>query len=128
MIKKFEIHGIHMHVNPKLFAYATRKIGKLDRFVSRHARESVHVEVMLKEEKVKNKKNNICEVIFHLPGETITVKEATINMYAAVDIVEAKLKNLLKKYKDSHGSMKIHKRVIARVKRLPFISYEDINQ
>lgn len=121
MIKKLEIHGVHMHVDPKLFAYTSRKIGKLDRFISKHARESTHVEIMLKEEKVKNKKNNTCEVIFHLPGETITVKESTINMYAAVDIIEAKLKNLLKKYKDTHGTMKIHKRVIARMKRLPFV-------
>lgn len=118
MINKLEIHGVHMHVDPKLFAYTSKKIGKLDKYVSKHARESLHAEVMLKEEKVKNKKNNVCEVIFHLPGENITVKESTINMYAAVDIVEAKLKNLLKKYKDTHGSMKIHKRVIARIKRL----------
>lgn len=122
MINKLEIHGVHMHVDPKLFAYTTKKIGKLDRFISRHARESVHAEVMLKEEKVKNKKSNTCEVILHLPGENITVKESTINMYAAVDIVEAKLKNLLKKYKDTHGSMKIHKRVVSRFKRLPFIA------
>lgn len=121
MIKKLEIHGVHMHVDPKLFAYTTRKIGKLDRFVSRHARESIHAEVMLKEDKVKNKKNNTCEVILHLPGETIATKESTINMFAAVDIVEAKLKNLLKKYKDTHGRMRIHKRVIARMKRMPFI-------
>lgn len=118
MINKLEIHGVHMHVDPKLFAYASKKIGKLDKYVSKHARESLHAEVMLKEEKVKNKKNNVCEVIFHLPGENITVKESTINMYAAVDIVEAKLKNLLKKYKDTHGSMRIHKRVIARIKRM----------
>lgn len=121
MIKKLQIHGVHMHVDPKLFAYTTRKIGKLDRFISRHARESVHAEIMLKEEKVKNKKNNTCEVIMYLPGETITTKESTINMFAAVDIVEAKLKNLLKKYKESHGSLRIHKRVVARMKRLPFI-------
>lgn len=121
MIKKLEIHGVHMHVDPKLFAYTSKKIGKLDRYISKHARESVHAEVMLKEEKVKNKKNNICEVIMHLPSENITVKESTINMYAAVDIVEAKLKNLLKKYKDTHGSLKIHKRVVSRLKRLPFL-------
>ena len=121
MISKLEIHGVHMHVDPKLSDYATKKIGKLDRFVSKHARESLHAEIMLKEEKVKNKKSNTCEVIMHLPGENITVKESTINMYAAVDIVEAKLKNLLKKYKDTHGSMKIHKRVVSRIKRLPFL-------
>lgn len=119
MIKKLEIQGVHMHVDSKLLAYTTKKIGKLDRYTSRHARESLHVEVILKEEKVKDKKNNTCEVIMHLPGETIATKESTINMYAAVDIVEAKLKNLLKKYKDTHGSLKIHRRIISRLKRTP---------
>ena len=119
MIKKLEIHGVHMHVDPKLFAYTSKKIGKLDKYVSKHTRESIHAEVILKEDKVKNKKNNTCEVILHLPGENITTKESTINMYAAIDIVEAKLKNLLKKYKDTHGSLRIHRRVIARLKREP---------
>ena len=124
MSKKLEIHGVHMHVDPKLASYVTKKIGKLDHYVSRHARESIHVEVMLKEEKVKNKKNNICEVIMHLPGETITTQESTINMYAAVDIVETKLKNLLKKYKETHGSMRIHRRIIAKLKRQTFAQKE----
>lgn len=119
MIKKLEVHGVHMHIDPKLLVYTTKKIGKLDKYLSRHSRESVHAEVMLKEEKVKNKKNNTCEVVLHLPGETITTKESTINMYAAVDIVEAKLKNLLKKYKDTHGSLRIHRRILARIKRNP---------
>jgi putative sigma-54 modulation protein len=117
LIKKLEIQGVHMHIDPKLKAYVIKKIGKLDRYVSRHARESLRGEVTLKEEKIKARKQNICEVILHLPHGTITTKESTINMFAAVDIVEAKLKNQLKKYKDTHGSMKIHRRIIARIKR-----------
>lgn len=117
MIQKLEIQGVKMDVDAKLQAYVKKKIGRLDRFVSRHARESMHVQVFLKEQKKKSKKDNICEVIIKLPKETIAVKEATINMYAAVDIIETKLKNLLKKYKETHGHNKFHHRVIARLKR-----------
>ncbi len=117
MIKKIEIHGVHLHIDPKLFDYTTKKLGRLDRFVSRHSRESLHAEVFLKEEMIKAKKNCICEVILHLPKETLTTKEATVNIYAAVDIVEAKLKNQLKKYKDTHNSLRIHRRLLARIKR-----------
>ncbi len=56
MIKKMEIRGVHMHVDPKLYTYATKKIGKLDSYVSRHVRESLHAEVILKEEVLKTKK------------------------------------------------------------------------
>lgn len=117
MIKKLEITGIHYEVGPKLYEYVTKKIGKLDRYLPKHARESAHVEVILKEHKIKQRKECVCEVILHLPGENITVKESTINIYAAVDIVEAKLKNLMKKYKETHSSLRIHRRVLARLRR-----------
>jgi ribosome-associated translation inhibitor RaiA len=38
-------------------------------------------------------------------------------MFAAVDIVEARLKNKLKKYKDTHNAHRIHRKVIMRLKR-----------
>ncbi|MES2971528.1 MAG: ribosome-associated translation inhibitor RaiA [Patescibacteria group bacterium] len=118
MIKKLKISGIHMKVDPKLKAYATKKIGKLDHYASRHVRDSMHAEVTLKEELLKTKKSCICEVVMHLPNDTITTKEATINMYAAIDIVEAKLKNQLKKYKELHGQPRFHRRLVARLRSI----------
>ena len=54
------------------------------------------------ETKIKNKKQCTCEVIMFLPHEEFVTKETTMNIFAAVDIVEAKLKNHLKKYKETH--------------------------
>lgn len=116
MIKKLEIDGVHSVVNDRLRKYVAKKIGKLDKYIPRHARLSAHAEVKLKETKAKDKNQCTCEVILHLPNETLNVRETTINMLAAIDIVEAKLKNQLKKYKETH-SIKIHRRVIARVKQ-----------
>ena len=106
-----------MKVTSDLNKYVVKKIGKLDKYMSRHARESVHAEVFLKETKIKAKKECTCEVVLHLPHETITTKESTMNIFAAVDIVEAKLKNLLKKYKETHYNPRLHRRLIARVRR-----------
>ncbi len=117
MIKKLEIDGVHMTVGDDLRKYVTRKIGKLEKYIPKHARNSVHAEVKLKEGKVKTKEQRTCEVILHLPHEQITVSETTVNMFAAVDIVEEKLKNLLHKYKDKHTSPKLRQRLIARLKR-----------
>ncbi len=117
MIKKLEIDGVHTVLTPDLKKYVNKKIGKLDNYMSRHTRESAHAEVKLKEGKAKDKKQCTCEVILFLPHEVLTVKESTLNMYAAVDIVEAKLKNQLKKYKETHGNLRIHRRVLARLKR-----------
>lgn len=100
---KLDIDGIHNLGNRDLPRYITKKIGGLDKYVPRHARKSVRAEVKVKEVKTKDKKECVCEVIIHLPNENITAKESTMNMFAAVDIVEEKIKVQLKKYKDKHG-------------------------
>ncbi len=119
MIQKMEINGVHTVLTDDLKKYITRKIGKLDRYMPRHARESAHVEVFVKERAIKAKQERECEVVMHLPGNTLIIKESTINMFAAVDIVEAKLKNQLKKYKETHNSKRIHRKVLLKFKRTP---------
>ncbi|MCA9332494.1 ribosome-associated translation inhibitor RaiA [Candidatus Saccharibacteria bacterium] len=117
MIKKLEITGIRTTLDNDLKKYARSKIGKLDKYIPRNSRESAHAEIILKESKIKTKKVCTCEVILYLPHEQLTTKESTINMYAAIDIVEAKLKNQIKKYKDTHGTRGLHRRVISKFMR-----------
>jgi ribosomal subunit interface protein len=118
MIERITINGVHTVVDEDLNKYVTKKIGKLDTFMSRHSRESAHVEIKLKEAKAKDKKQATCEVIMHLPHEVLATKETTLNMYAAVDILEAKLRNQLKKYKQTHEqSYRLHRRLLSRVRR-----------
>src|SRR5712691_10978700 len=118
MIQKFEINGIHTSIDENLRKYVNKKIGRLDKYLPRHYRDSVHVVVELKEAKAKDKNKYTCEVIMHLPqGGEITVRESTMNMYAAVDIVEAKLKQLIKKHKEQHASGKLVRHLSARLRR-----------
>jgi len=117
MIQKIEINGVHMSVGDDLMKYVLKKIGRLDKYIPKHARLSAHVEVKLKEGKSKDKNKRTCEVLVHLPHENITVSETTINMYAAIDIVEEKLKATLHRYKELHADPKLRQRVIARLKR-----------
>lgn len=117
MIQKFEISGVHLAVNDDLRKYVTRKIGNLDKYLARGSRQSAHAEVFLKEAKAKDKQHSTCEVVLHLPHEVISVHETTINLYAAVDIVEAKLKHQLQKYKEQHHGGKRHRQLFARFRR-----------
>ena len=116
---KLEITGVHVDLDAKVKKYVRAKIDKLEKYLPKHARESAHAEVFLKERMIKTKKECTCEVVLHLPKDTIRIQETTINMYAAIDIVEAKLKNQLKKYKETHSSLRIHKRVLAKFRRNP---------
>lgn len=109
--------GVHTTITPKLKKYIDKKIGKLDRFLPRRARESAFAEVLIKESKSKNKAQHTAEVILKLKHETLTAKETTVNPFAAIDIVEAKLKNQLKKYKTKHGNIRLHHKVLARMRR-----------
>lgn len=109
-----EIAGVHMKVEPKLNKYVTKKIGGMDKYMPRHARQSAHIEVKLKENKIKTKSEYTCEVILYLPHDTIRIAETTMNIYAAVDIIETKLKNQIRKYKETHARKRIPARITAR--------------
>lgn len=116
MISKMEISGIHTTVSADLKKYITKKLGHMDRYLPKKARASAHIEVQLKEAKIKNKKECTCEVILHLPHDTITIKETTLNMFAAVDIVETKLKNQIKRYKDKHGIVRVPRSLLTKIR------------
>ncbi len=102
MISKIDTSGINLDLGADIKKYIARKIGRLDKYIPRHARESARAEAKLRETNNRLGNKYECEVILHLPGGTIQAKEATLNMFAAVDIVEAKLRNQLVKYKSAH--------------------------
>lgn len=110
MTDRIEITGLKMEVNDDLRKYVTKKISKLEKFIPKKARESVFVAVKLKSGSNKGKKQYTCEVVLTLPKDTLNIKETTLNIFAAVDIVETKLKNQLKRYKDQHSLLRGHTR------------------
>jgi len=117
MLQRYEVQGVHVQVDQRLRAHVDRKIGSLDRYIARQNRDSAHLEVHLKETGKKGNDQARCEVTLHLPHHTIIVKESAVNLYAAVDIVEAKLKQQLQKYKDLHGNGKTRRHLIGRFRR-----------
>ncbi len=116
MVAKLDIHGVHFELDDNIKKYLTKKINRLERYVASENRASLHAEFYLKESKAKQGKLCECEAVLHLPKETIRIKETTINMYAAVDIVEEKLRQALKKYKDLHNRGRKVRHLLARVR------------
>jgi putative sigma-54 modulation protein len=95
-----DITGVRYTPDALTKKYVTKKIGALDRYVGRHARKTAAAEVKLKEVNRAYGNKYECDVIIHVPEATITAKDSTVNMLAAVDIVEEKLRAQLKKYHD----------------------------
>ncbi len=100
MITSIDITGIKYTVNQKTQKYVIQKVGKLDKYLPTHARKSAAADVKLREVNRDHGNKYEAEVILQVPGKTITAKDSTLNMMAAIDIVEAKLVAQLRKYKE----------------------------
>jgi len=104
MIGSITISGVKYEPDEATKKYVEKKIGRLDRFLPRHARKSVTAEVKLKEVNRDHGNKYEAEIMLHVPDRDLTASDSTVNMLAAVDIVEAKLVSQLRKYKDMHVS------------------------
>lgn len=104
---EIDIHGVHTTLEPGLKRYIIKKINRLEKYIPLPARRSLAVDIYLSENRTHGGKQCECEAVVHLPKETIRVREATMNMYAATDIVEEKLKQALIRYKELHGHLKL---------------------
>jgi putative sigma-54 modulation protein len=108
MIEKLDIEGIHLNVDENIRRYVIKKLGQLDKYLPKKTKESAQMEVYIKSTQPKNQFT--CEVRLHLPKETINIEESTVNIYAAIDIVEVKLKSQIEKYKEKHDTAKLIRR------------------
>lgn len=117
MIEAIDISGVGYELDTIIKKYVIRKIGRLDRYLPKHARKSVSAEVKIKQVNREHGNKYEVEVILNVPDKTLTAKDSTVNALAAVDIVEAKLINQLRKYKQITIPHIGHKGVLSRFKR-----------
>lgn len=118
MIAHIEITGVGSYIpDDSTKKYIRKKIGNLDRLAPRHARKSMHVDVKLAE--VNRDKGNKyeAEVILSVPDKRLTAKDSTMNMLAAIDIVEAKMATQLRKYKQENLPHVGRRKLLDRFKR-----------
>ncbi len=118
MIAQIEITGVGPYSpDDQTKKYIKKKIGGLDRLAPRHARKSMHADVKLAEvNRDKGNKYEV-EVILTVPDKRMTAKDSTMNILAAVDIVEAKLATQLRKYKQDTLPHVGKRRLLDRFKR-----------
>lgn len=92
------VTGRHMPVSDALRDYAEEKVGKVAKI---HNRDDMVVEIVLHEEKnPANKNKDVAEVTARMKGVVVRAEEAAPDMFAAIDLVSAKLETQMRKYKD----------------------------
>lgn len=120
MIASIDITGIKYDIDVTTRKYVLKKIGRLDRYLPRHARKSASADVRLRMGSGKNGNKYEVEVTLNVPDKTLMAKDSTVNMLAAVDIVESKLVAQLHRYKTASVPHIGKRGVLSRFKR----SYE----
>ncbi len=97
--------------------YIKKRIGKLDRFLPRHARKSMRAEVKVSQHGAGTAEKYQVEVIFEVPEKVLTAKATEPTPESATDAVEQKLATQLKKYKAEKISHIGGRKILARFKR-----------
>ena len=99
-----EITGIHLEIDKKTSEYTRKKMSKLVDYIPRRAREAAFAVIRIEQINQRNNNKYECEVVLTLPDKKLVAKDAAPNVLAAVDIVEAKLRGQIRKYKTERSA------------------------
>jgi putative sigma-54 modulation protein len=117
MLHITDITGIKYEVDEQTRKYVTKRIGRLERYLPRHARKSAKAEVKLKQIDKSHGNKYEVEVLLFVPDKKLLAKDESANILAAVDIVEAKLAGQLRRYKTETIPHIGKGRILSRFKR-----------
>lgn len=100
MIEKIEITGNGYKVEDTFKKYAIKRISKLDRYLPRGSKKDVVSKIIVTEiGKNKGEKYEI-SIAMDIPGgKVLAAKDECSNVFAGIDLVEAKLTGQIRRYK-----------------------------
>jgi ribosomal subunit interface protein len=100
MIEKIEINSKGYKVEEPLRKYVGKRLGKLDRYLPRQAKKNVILKVGVSEiGKGKTDKYEITAAMETTGGKVMAARDECSNVFAGVDLVEAKLTGQIRRYK-----------------------------
>ena len=100
MIDKIEISGSNYKLSDNFQKYAIKRIGKLDRYLPRGSKKDVVAKIVITE--VNRDHGNKFEIsaAMEIPGgKVIAAKDECSNIFAGIDIIEAKLMGQIRRFK-----------------------------
>lgn len=100
MIEKIEITGSHYKPTESFRKYAEKRIGKLDRYLPKGSKKDVVAKIVVTE--VNREHGNKYEIsaAMEIPGgKVIAAKDESSNVFAGIDIIEAKMMGQIRRFK-----------------------------
>ena len=100
MIDKIEVNSKGYKIEEPFRKYVVKRLAKLDRYLPRHAKKDTSIKVMVSEiGKGKTEKYEISVAMDVKGGKILAAKDECSNVFAGVDLVEAKLTGQIRRYK-----------------------------
>ena len=100
MIEKIEVSGVKYKVEEGFRKYAVKRIGKLDRFLPKKNRKDVVAKIVVTQvDRAHGNKYEISAAIDVPGGKVIAAKDEAGNVFAGIDIIEAKLMGQIRRFK-----------------------------
>ena len=100
MIEKIEITGNDFRVEETLKKYIEKRIGKLDRYLPKGSKKDVVCKVTIAGVgKGKNERKEVSAAMELTGGKVLAARDECSNVFAGVDLVEAKLMGQIRRYK-----------------------------
>jgi putative sigma-54 modulation protein len=97
---QLRISGNNYELTEKIKEYAQKKIGNLDKYLPKNDKDAAASVTLTMDPSGREDNQCVCEAHIKSGGADFEAKEATMNMFAAIDIVEAKLKSQILKHKE----------------------------
>lgn len=100
MIEKIEISGNGYKIEESFKKYVEKRIGKLDRYLPKGSKKDVVCKLVVSEiGKGKSDKFEISAAMETTGGKVLAARDECSNIFAGVDLVEAKLLGQIRRYK-----------------------------
>jgi putative sigma-54 modulation protein len=111
--------GINYNVDEVTSKYIDKRIGRLDRFLPRHARKTATAKVTIKQVNKSHGNKYGVDVVLSVPNKVMTAKDESSNVLAVIDILEVKLSSQISRYKADVVPHIGKHRFLARIKHFP---------
>ena len=100
MIEKIDISGSNYKPEESFKKYTIKRIGKLDRYLPRGNKKDVVAKIVVTEvNRAHGNKYEISATLEIPGGKVISAKDECSNVFAGVDILEAKLTGQIRRFK-----------------------------
>ncbi len=100
MIEKIDLTGNNYKISESLKKYALKRLAKLDRYLPKGSKKDVVLKVVITEvNRAHNNKYDISAAMEVHGGRVLAAKDECSNVFAGIDIIEAKLMGQIRRYK-----------------------------